>query len=238
MATSPDQPKKDLGSVFDLLPKSWEYVKRNWQMFAVVNIFAILSAIAAATSTDHTNNQYYGDPTANLISNQAAIGWGAIGLVFFLILIFATLFLYAMSVDLELRASQGERPDFNSLVEAGKKYWLRLLGLFIVGGLIVLVGLVLLIIPGLFAFYRLCLSPYLMVEKDLGIKESLKASNELVKQNGGPVLHALLLTFLIAVAVGIIASVPVVGPLVGTALGIAYSLVLVLRYHQVQGRSV
>ena len=37
-----------VGSVFDLLGKSYRIVKENWQLFAVVNIFTVLYAVMDA----------------------------------------------------------------------------------------------------------------------------------------------------------------------------------------------
>ncbi len=47
------------GSAFDLLGKSYNIVKENWQIFAVVNIFAIIYAVLDAMNPNdlHTNGR-------------------------------------------------------------------------------------------------------------------------------------------------------------------------------------
>jgi len=72
------------------------------------------------------------------------------------------------------------------------------------------------------------------VDKDLGVIESLKQSNDKAKGNMGKIYGAIGVVILIAIGTSIISSVPILGPLVGTAITIALSLVLALRYQQLK----
>lgn len=237
MAKDTDQQKAvEVGSAFDLLPKSWEIVKNNWKAFAVVNVLSILSALAALSPDyDKGPNNFMAGPTASFSGWELGTILG-FGIVIGLILAAVSVILYAMSTVLQVKSSTGKTPSVSELFDTAQKnwLWLRLVGLTIVSGLIVLVGLILLIVPGIIAIGRIIMAPYLMVDRNLGVMDSLKASNELSKNNTGKVWAAIGVTVLIAIAAGIINSVPQIGPIIGTLFGIAFSLVLVLRYQQIK----
>jgi uncharacterized membrane protein len=227
---------KDYGSAFDLIGKSVEIVKRNWQMFAVVNILALISAVAATfQGEEESGAQLFNANAVESILENRSDAVFAIAFIITIVLIIFALFLATMALNLELRSSRGEKPSFDELFDAAKKYWLRYFGLLLLIVGIVGIGLVLLILPGLFAFYRLCMAPYLMMDKDLDIVSALKASNTFVSENSGPVLSALVVFILVMLGTALFGILPIIGPALSTAASIAVSLVLVLRYRQIQG---
>ncbi len=233
---SKDAKEAKVGSVFDLPEKSWQLVKKNWQMFAVVNILSLLSAVLAIFSDppkDEQNYQTFGSAGNMLLGPGLAPAIG-LGIIVILAFIVASIFLLAMSTSLELRSSKNETPSFDTLFQTAKKFWLRQLGLFIVMGIIITIGLILLIVPGIYAIGRLIFAPYLMFDKDLGIVDSLKASANLTKGNAGPVWAAIGLTILFGVGAGIIGAFPVIGELLSTLIMIAFSLIIVLRYRELK----
>jgi hypothetical protein len=56
-----------------------------------------------------------------------------------------------------------------------------MIGLGVLSGLIIIVGLVLLVIPGLVAIYWLLFAPYVYVDQEVSITEAMKRSRQLVK---------------------------------------------------------
>lgn len=225
----------EIGSAFDLLGKSYDIVKKNWQVFAAVNILSILSAIAVAFDFDKNdkNSWFMGGSWNASSGNDLGV---ILGLSAALIVVFGVigLFLYAMSTSLQVKASAGKKPDLNELFEDGKKYFFRLLGVGILSSIIIVVGLILLIVPGIIAIGRLVMSPYHVVDKNLGVIDALKASNKQAIGRLGLVWAAIGVTILISILVSIINYVPIIGPLVGVAISIAYSLVMALRYQQLK----
>jgi hypothetical protein len=227
----------ELSSVFDLASRSAKIVRENWKLFALVNILNIIATIGSIFSSMESGtsmNQIglFGADTG--FSAQQTGLFISIGLVFLVVIGLIALFLYAMTIDLELRTSRGEKPDLSKITEAAKIYWIRMLGLFIVGGLIIVAGLILLIIPGIFAAIRLSYAPYLMIDRKLGVIESLKASNEFIKGRMWPVIAALLLLIGIAILASFLSIIPVLGPVAGLVITIAYSMISVLRYQELK----
>lgn len=226
-----------IGSAFDLLPKSWKLVKEHWQLFAFVNIPLLLSALSDILSP----NSYYGAlggrlPNTMPTYDDIADNLGAIFLVSIVIFLIG-MFFYTMALALELRTVDGQESSPDQLVSIGKKFWLREIGLLIVSGLIVLIGLILFIVPGIFAIIRIYMAPYIMIDKDLGIIDSIKASNQLAKKNMGPVAAVIGVFILISFALSLLEIFPIFGVIVSTIAGIGFSLIIALRYREITAPS-
>jgi len=140
-----------------------------------------------------------------------------------------------MSASLQVRVAAGEQPSTSSLVQDGKKYTWRMVVMGLVAGLIVLVGLILLIVPGIIAIMRLMFAPYHLVDKDLSVREALKASNEQAKQNSKEVWKVLGVLSVLGLAAGLVeAAIPIIGVLLSSAVFIVIGVVPVLRYQQLK----
>lgn len=220
----------------DLAAKSIEVVKRNWKMFALVNILTVASALFSLADNDESKSKFafnYNGMVFDKSFTETELGasLGVIALIALVVLV-ASIFLAAMSTSLMVRTSKGEQPDVDVLTEDAKKLWLRQFGLYIVMGLIILGGLILLIIPGIIAIIRLSLAPYFMFDKNLGIMDSIKASNDLTKQHMGLIIGAIFVAILAGIASSVVSEIPYIGALIGLVLTIALSMVLTLRYRE------
>jgi hypothetical protein len=235
--TKADTKQVELGSAFDLLFKSWELVKKNWQMFAVVNVAGILAALSEPLKEDNKTHAPYGASPFPGAENPANWDLGTssgIAFVVSLLAFFIFLFFHAMATKLQMLAAQGKNPSLRELIDAGKKYWFRLFLLVLVLVIIVALGLVLFIVPGLIALSRLAFAPYVMVDKDLGVMETIRESNRLATGRAMAVWSAVGVIFLVGLIVVILNKIPLVGPVAGVVVAIAFSLILPLRYLQVK----
>jgi hypothetical protein len=233
---NPKSSNPRIGSAFDLLGKSYEIVKKNWQAFAVVNILAILSALSGAIDPNKGNDNW-ASGTAGKWEGVSGVELASIlgaGFLVVLLLAIVGIFLYAMATSLEVKSTAGRKPDLSELFDDGKKYFFRILGLLILMGLIIISGFILLIIPGVIAIGRLVMAPYHLVDKDLSIMQALKQSNDKAIGNMGRIYGAVGVTILVAIFASIIGVIPVIGPLIGIAITIAFSLVVALRYQQLK----
>jgi uncharacterized membrane protein len=227
--------QKSYGSAFDLLGKSYELVKANWQVFGLVSILTLISAlfntfsIWADKETTTSSNAYF---TESLTGFDASVIAG-IGIFAFVIWIIGV-YLYLLSVVLQLRTAQGKKHTFGELANDANKYVLRLIGLSIVCAILIVVGFILFIIPGIFAIGRLAMSAYLLVDRDLGVFEAIKQSSEFAKGRMMPVYAAVGVVILVGFLSGLVSSIPVVGPIPAALITIAFSVVLALRYQQMK----
>jgi hypothetical protein len=214
----------EIGSAFDLLGKSWEIVKANWQAFLFVNILAIISSFDyGSDDVDNAGYQF----------NPDFVTGGAV-LFFFILYIY---FVF-MGVVLQTRAVKGEKPEIMELVKAGANKFLPLFGLGVVSIVIAAVSFLLLIIPFIFVLPRLVMAPYIMVDKNLGVMDSLSESFKLGKAFFGKIWGAIGVMILVAIGSGLLGIFPVIGMLAGTLLAIAFGLVIPLRYQQIKNLKV
>ena len=233
--------KVEVGSAFDLLGKSWEIVKNHWQIFALVNIFTILYAVLDALNPGDYDNSKLNSPLLSGGTEFSGVQLGTVlGGSFLAFLVFAAInfFFIVMGISLQVKTAAGKKPDFNELFNDAKRHFFPMLGLMIVLVVTIIVGFILLIVPGVIAIGRLAMAPFVMIDKKVGIEESLKQSNELGKKYFGKVWAVVGVSILISLLTGLISGIPLLGPLVGTAIAIAYSVIMALRYQQLRGHRV
>lgn len=126
-----------------------------------------------------------------------------------------------------------DRPDrsvvFGDFLGGFRRFW-GLTGLFLIGGLATLIGLGLFVVPGL-ALMTLWLYPTLfLVDRDLGVFGSLRASQDLVLRRGfWP--HVGLLGVVLALTVAPLAA-PVGGMFIGWLLAPVAWLTVAAAYRQ------
>ena len=95
-----------------------------------------------------------------------------------------------MSLSAQLDAINGKPLDFQYLWRDFKKYWLRILGfyalvsvllmlfawLFFFGLILFIAGAVLMIIIGAIVISRYLLTPYVIIDQDVGISEAYRSA--------------------------------------------------------------
>lgn len=135
-----------------------------------------------------------------------------------------------MSQAAQLDAVENKPLDFQHLWQVVKKMGWRLLGLYIVIAAYVIVGLILLIVPGLIMIRRYFLAPYVMIEKNCSITEAMEHSAVMSKPYSGAIWGIVGVMILIGLA-GII---PLIGSLVAFVFGSLYSVAPALRYQQLK----
>jgi uncharacterized membrane protein len=164
--------------------------------------------------------------------NTPALLIGAI-ILLAVVLIGVCMVLAPATVYVQLKSAQHVTADFNSAIEQGKKFVWRFWGMSILIGLIILGGLILLIIPGLFMIKRYLLAPYFLLDKDLSVGEAMRASAEAGKQHGGAVWGV----FGVQVLIGLTGAIPAVGSIISFVLDVAYYCAPAVRYEQIKAAS-
>ena len=224
-----------LPSAFDLFKPSKDlFIKHfgvfGW-LFAIPFIMWLHSWISVPAGGGNwwqrASDANYGWTTPNFFG--AAIGYSIVWTLFALIVGTA---IQMMTQDAQLKAAEGKKVALSEHWQVVKKIWPKLALTYIAFGLILLVGFILLIIPGLFALRRYMFAPYVMLDAHgkIGVKEALDKSAELGLQNTGAVWGLIGVSFLISLC-GI---VPVIGSLASFVLGALYSIAPALRYQQLK----
>ena len=128
-----------------------------------------------------------------------------------------------------LRSAQGQNTTYWRSFREGLRYFWRLLGLGVCVGLLVVFGLVLLIVPGVILLKRYFLSPYYLIDRNMGIAQAMKQSAEDTKKYGG-VWGILGVVLLIA----LVGAIPIVGWIGSLVLSALYLCAPALRYQEYQ----
>lgn len=123
--------------------------------------------------------------------------------------------LIAGFVKIFLEYYKGNKPAFETLFTQTKYFW-RILGAQVLVGLIVVGGLILLIVPGIYWALKYQFVINLIVDKDMGITEAMGRSGELTKDIKMPLLvfdlalGGVIILGGIALGVGVFVAVPIV----------------------------
>lgn len=115
-----------------------------------------------------------------------------------------------------LRAARGERPAVADLFAGFGNYWQVVLANFVVG-LIVILGLLFLVVPGLVFICKFLFVPYLVVERRMRAFDAMNESWRMTEGHGWTLFLAVLLAIAVAIAgvmafgVGVIVSIMWIG---------------------------
>ncbi len=237
--TNLTNPKK-YSNVLELFSKSYEAVKRNLNVFAILYFVTFALAIAATFQNiagTHTNSidKTFSTGLFNSVGSDSSLDtgdWsGGIGISIILaILLFIT---SLMLIITQTRAAQGKTLTFSQVWKEFKSIGLRVLGVELLMGLFVICGLVLLIIPGVYILGRIYLAPYFLVDKNSGIMEAVKGSWAMTNGHMWQVYSVLLFMILL----GLTGIVPIVGAIISALLAAAYSVAPALRYFELKKSS-
>ena len=205
-----------LPDAFSLFGSSWRALLLNLDTFLLQALFPIGLGILTAitlTSADRTDSAYL----------------DIIGAMLLLATVATALFVTASLIVTELVSVKRTKTTLGAIIKSTWPHFWPLIGLFILSAVIIVVGFILLIVPGLFALQRLLLAPYFLVEQRLGVIAAMKKSNAAAKANSGAVWGVVW----VLVAINVLGLIPGIGWIIGTALTIAYLCAPAIRYLQI-----
>lgn len=212
--------------------RAWEIFKTQW---ATLLFAPLLATIPASVVGQITNKIFFneqdvermardmdrrgGDPNDmfNQIFQQMLPGI----MINTVLNIFITAFFQVGLLKIFLQAARGQFCQFGELIQGGPRF-LAMVGVLLLKQLIIMVGLILFIVPGVIAALGLALAEYYVVDQNMGPVQALKASWAATEgQKGKIFLYGILsvgvmILGLLACCVGIFAAGPTIQ--VGNAL--------------------
>lgn len=208
----------ELPSAFSLFGPSWEGLKQNLTelivIFVVPTVIMVVLFILGAAAANNSG----GATGAVLIALGVVVG-----------LIYAALIGPAI-VHIQLKSSLMQKATYDSAWATSKKFWWRFILLSIVVGLVIFVGFILLIVPGIIFLKRYYLSHYALIDQDLGLGESMSKSNAL-SRNRSMTVYGLLG---VDIVINIPSAIPIIGQVITFVLQIAYFCAPAIRYQQLK----
>lgn len=193
--------KKDF-SIGDAVQFGWDTMKNNIGFFIpVILILWVAEAIPSGLSS---------------LAYSMSIGVAAVyGFIFGIISFVIGMFVNMAQIKISLRFSKAETADFEDLYNEWPRFWDFLLG-SILYALIVIGGLILLIIPGIYWAIKYHFYGYLIIDQGMGPMDAIKKSGELTDGVKWHLLVFWLALFgiyllgVLACCVGILFAIPVI----------------------------
>lgn len=194
----------------EVMGRAWDIVKLHW----VPLVFATLIAGGAGGLPQQISAVYRGvalhgefDFTDPIFSTLFSIG-SLVGLAL-------QAFFQVGLVRLNLAAARGQTPELSQVFSGGSRF-LPMLGAMLLHMILVSVGMMLLVVPGIVLLLGLGMYPYFVVEREMAPVEALKASWELTTGHKGKLFVLGLYAFgvallgFVACCVGVLASAAVI----------------------------
>lgn len=226
-STSTDMP---IGEIFS---ESWNNFSKNFSMLIVVVLISIgltlvpvliaflggMSVFDLATSLTGYNTNVF-----------SAFG-GVSLLLVALTGVFVATWTAGASTYAAYNVMQGKKVTaWENYTMALKKFWV-FLGVTILVGLIVGVGIVLLVLPGIAAAIFLAYTMYLIPAENLTISKAISRSFELAKKSWTVILVAMILLMLISV---VLSWIPFLNMIIAPLFAIFTTLVIASLYNRVK----
>jgi uncharacterized membrane protein len=217
--TKPEPSKpKPLPDAFALFKPSWKAFRLNLETFLLQFLFPfglVILTVLLFNWMEHNDSA---------LAATLTIAAG-------LLTVFSFILMTAMLILTELRSAKGQHVSFEQVAKESLPYIPRLIGLLIICGVLITVGFILLIVPGLFAIQRLLLAPYFLVDQKMGIIAAIKASFKTAKKHSAAIWG---ITGIL-IAINIIGIIPLWGWIASALLTVAYLCAPAIRYYQVKG---
>ncbi len=219
-ASAPAPEGEYISNPFKLFGRSWRALKLNFGSFMKM-ILTYIGVTVGFTFVAVAIAIFAGKGGGGaVIGVGAAVILGIIAIAFFLVRLVAAFMVLALA------SARGTKMSFGDARTAGKPYAWRLVGYGVLYTLLVLVGYVLLIVPG-FLFQTWYYNGfYLIVDENIGVMAAFSRSKELVKGHFFEAYGPLGVMNLF----GLLGIIPILGWIVELILYIVYLFALPLRY--------
>lgn len=239
MANKKKQPQ--LTSAVQLFSKSYEAVRRNLNTYALVYAIPAVLTIAGVIELIDQNRKAgwdWGDAFSSSIlgpSLGSDSSFDTASAILAVLLFFGVIISYLLSIVLNYRVSEGKTVSFSAVWNELSRNWLwaRLIGLGILSALIIILGLFLLIIPGIIFIWKLYLAPWILIDKNVKIMDALSESWNMTKGYAWPIYSIIVFTLVLSLP----SVIPVVGSIIAFVLGVAYAVAPALRYQEIKKQS-
>jgi hypothetical protein len=211
------QPNK-LPSAFTLFEPSWKAIKLNFNTFFILWILPLLLILinfVLSFKSGHGEAFSHKPTPASVIIT--------------LIVLICYLIIGAPTIVTQIKSAQAQKIRLGEAFQIAKPFYIRLYGLLICVSVIVFIGLLLLIVPGILLLKRYYLAPWIMVNENLGIKASLKRSSEMSKQP-----NAVWGMLGVEVLLSVFGIIPFLGYIIDILGGVVYSNAPAIRYEQIK----
>ena len=227
-----DKNTKEVPSAFTLIGQTIDVVKKNPVPFLFLVILPAILADPWSSSIYKIDVE-----TAKSFADLKFVADAAVSdtakLLVFIAFIFS-LMAQGGTVLAVLKSLQGKTVDAISAFKEGLKYAWRLIGLSILSGIILFLSILLLIVPFFLVLPRIILAPAFLVDQNLRVVESLRASWNQTRGNTRYIWGYIGVLLLVSLGLSILDNIPVIGLLALFAASLLSAISPIIRYRQLQ----
>ncbi len=211
---------KELAPSFDLVQPSIDFLRKYfWQTMYLSFIPSLLLTVAGVMIFD-----------GNTLTTGSRLGTGVVIAV---IAVLWTLLTAPGFAYLQTRAVAGEEVSTDEAFKAGLRKLVPYIVTSALGFILVLVGIILLIIPGLILYRAFYLSRYYVVDGNLGPIAALKQSYNDSQGVTAPLWGTIGVTVLFGLLGGMIGLLPLIGRALSLGINYLYIYAPALRYGEI-----
>ncbi len=233
-AEAPDRPQ--LAKAWELYGKSAELVRNNLSVFGLLYIVPIVYSLLGAFGGHNSSVHGTWGWNTQTPGGLSWITWIGIGGIVFLLFTLVILIVTMLTQAAALQAAQTKTASLNTALASIKRVFWRLLGVYILSGIIIVIGFILLIVPGVIMLRRYYLAPYVMLDQKLGVWDAMERSAAMSKPYSGSIYRIIGLSILLALPGGMFSAfgLPLVGSLISLVLAFFFIVVPPLRYEELK----
>jgi len=198
--------------------KLWKYFL---ELFLIGIIYAVITSPDMVSRGTDAGDVVLG----NVVISTGLLGTVVLGTGLLGIVLFAYGLLIAAPVEYGtafayLKAARGDKLEIRDMFAAFRNYWNAVLANLLVG-VIVTIGMVLLIVPGIIFACKLAFTPYLVVDQKMGVIEAVKESWRMTNGHAWQVFLIGLLAIPISIAGAICFGVGIIIAMMWVSLAFA-----------------
>ncbi len=215
---APEAPAGGDISVSDTLSKGWALLSENLSTWAALALIIILPSVILTVALNSILDVEDIAANAENVGDVAGVLGGS--LVVVLVVAIYQVIMYAILFSVYIKVAAGTKLEgVSQALSLGTPKAGKVILASIVVGVLVALGFVLLIIPGIIALFLLAATVYIVADTDLTIGQAISLSIEYAKQFFVQIFLLGLALFAISIVAGIIVG------LFGDPQGIAYAAV-------------
>ena len=139
---------------------------------------------------------------------------------------------YPATIVMAAKTVRGGGDEPLAILRQSTRFYWRLYGLAIIIAVLLCIGFIALIIPGLILYRRYALAPYYLVERDCGIRQALQFSAAQNQDERAAMWGTLGVVLAMAFAAAAVSDLPIIGLIAGPIVGVLYFFGLPLRQRE------
>lgn len=138
-----------------------------------------------------------------------------------------------VSYYLQVRAAGDKNPDLSECYRLGLPFWVKTVGFEILFFIMVIIGLILLIIPGLIIIRRYYLTPLYIVGNKMKIADAMRKSAEQTKPVSGYIWGMIGVIVVFGVIAIFLDEIAFIGPILAVLVSLIYFFGPALRWKEI-----